>query len=250
VDDYELIVVDDRSTDDTHLLVRNYGEVKYVANGHRQGPAGARNQGIEVSSGEYIAFIDSDDEWLPNHIEDTLYCLEEYRQDACYTLWYRQRGSSWEGYPSEWLDIVVKDLNLEVKGTTIMLGSRIAEYTVSKPFWCFHTDTLVARRSALVGCGMFNEEFNSAEDLEFSFRLLLKSPTCLINDYHAYYYEGDDNIVALRTEDPFKLKLHYGETVRALGRIKALVESSPLIVDKAGCREQLNKKIAEYEVLR
>jgi glycosyltransferase involved in cell wall biosynthesis len=248
--DYELLVVDDRSTDVTEQLVRGYSDVVYVANKHRRGPAGARNQGIEAASGEYVAFLDSDDEWSPNHLGDSLSCLESHRLDACYALWYRERGSSWVGYPAEWLDIVVHDQNMEVAGSVILLGTWIAEYSISKPFWCFHTDTLVAKRNAIIECGMFNENLNSAEDLEFSFRLLLRSHVGLIKDYHAYYYEGDDNIVALRTEDLVKLRRHHAEMVKAFKYIVTSMESSPLIVDKERCRQQLRKKIDEYEVLR
>lgn len=245
--DFEIIVVDDRSKDETKQLVQSFADVKYVVNQHKRGPAGARNQGIEVASGEYVAFLDSDDEWLPEHLESSLMYLESYKLDASYALWYRMRGTIWEKYPSEWLDIVVSDLNLTVNNKAILLGERIAEYTVSKPFWCFHIDTLVVKRDVLLKC-QFKEHFSSAEDLEFVFRLLLTASACLINEYHAYYYEGDDNIVALRKYDAAKVRIHNANMVRAFKEIESLIESLPF-VDKTKCQEQLNWKIEQYEIL-
>lgn len=67
----ELIVVDDASDDGTQALVESYTDarLRYVRHNVRQGGAAARNTGIRYARGEYIAFLDSDDEWLPNKIE-------------------------------------------------------------------------------------------------------------------------------------------------------------------------------------
>ncbi|HZL89038.1 MAG TPA: glycosyltransferase family 2 protein [Pirellulaceae bacterium] len=70
--DWELIVVDDGSTDDTRALVHNQSQdvtqpVRYVYQ-HNQGPAEARNRGLALASGKYVAFFDSDDVWLPHHL--------------------------------------------------------------------------------------------------------------------------------------------------------------------------------------
>lgn len=65
--DWELIVVDDCSTDDTAACVRSYSDsrVRYFKNERNSGVAYTRNCGIEAARGEYIAFLDSDDVWLP-----------------------------------------------------------------------------------------------------------------------------------------------------------------------------------------
>lgn len=67
--DFELIVVDDGSTDDTPQLLQAYGDRLLAV---RQGNAGqgvARNRGVEASRGQYLAFLDSDDFWLPWTLE-------------------------------------------------------------------------------------------------------------------------------------------------------------------------------------
>ena len=63
--DYEVIVVDDGSTDDTTSVVRSYSSrIKFLQHQNR-GPGAARNFGAEQAKGEYLAFLDSDDLWFP-----------------------------------------------------------------------------------------------------------------------------------------------------------------------------------------
>lgn len=63
--DYEMIVVDDGSTDQTLALLAKWGERIRVIRQENAGPAAARNRGIDVAAGEYCAFLDSDDLWFP-----------------------------------------------------------------------------------------------------------------------------------------------------------------------------------------
>lgn len=65
----EIIVVDDGSTDGTMAVVKKYnGRVRYLLQ-QNKGPAAARNRGIREAQGEFIAFLDSDDDWLPEKLE-------------------------------------------------------------------------------------------------------------------------------------------------------------------------------------
>ncbi|WP_336036853.1 glycosyltransferase family 2 protein [Halobacterium yunchengense] len=77
-EDLELIVVDDGSTDYTEEVVRSYDDdrLTYVAHEDNRGASAARNTGIERASGEYVAFLDSDDAWLPRKLERQVAVLE------------------------------------------------------------------------------------------------------------------------------------------------------------------------------
>lgn len=69
--DFEIIVVDDCSKDNTPEVVSRFNDkrIKYIRNETNKGEAGARNTGIVNSNSEYIAFLDDDDEWLPEKLE-------------------------------------------------------------------------------------------------------------------------------------------------------------------------------------
>jgi glycosyltransferase involved in cell wall biosynthesis len=79
---WELVLVDDRSTDGSRAVAEEYvrsdARIRYAPNTHKKGPAGGRNQGVELARGRYIAFLDSDDEWLPHHLETMISYLERY----------------------------------------------------------------------------------------------------------------------------------------------------------------------------
>lgn len=67
--DFEIIVVDDSSTDNTLEVIQKYNVRIFNTNKNSGGPAYPRNIGITKSSGKWICFLDSDDEFLPNHLE-------------------------------------------------------------------------------------------------------------------------------------------------------------------------------------
>ncbi|MCK9364727.1 MAG: glycosyltransferase [Syntrophales bacterium] len=68
--DYEIIVVDDASTDNTEDIVKSIGDdrIRYIRHIINKGGNAARNTGVKLATGDYIAFLDSDDEWLPEKI--------------------------------------------------------------------------------------------------------------------------------------------------------------------------------------
>jgi glycosyltransferase involved in cell wall biosynthesis len=80
LDDWELVLVDDASTDDTgELVAGRWGSdarIRYVRNTRSRGPSGARNCGVSLARGKYIAYLDSDDEWEPFHLQATVAHLE------------------------------------------------------------------------------------------------------------------------------------------------------------------------------
>jgi len=87
--DWELIVVDDGSTDNTVALIEGCDPRLKLIRQENRGTAGARNAGLLASAGSYIAFIDSDDEWLPHHLELCVGFLEAFPDERFVTneLW-------------------------------------------------------------------------------------------------------------------------------------------------------------------
>ena len=78
--DFEVIIVDDGSTDNTEEVINEFQKhnkrIKYIRHEKNKGAAAARNTGIKIAQGEYIAFQDSDDEWLPNKLEKQMEIFE------------------------------------------------------------------------------------------------------------------------------------------------------------------------------
>ena len=78
--DYELIVVDDGSVDDTPAILNAYGKKISVLRQPNQGVSAARNRGIEAASGRLIAFLDSDDLWLPRKLSTQVQFFNDHPQ--------------------------------------------------------------------------------------------------------------------------------------------------------------------------
>lgn len=76
----EIVVVDDASSDDTRERIRNHpaaGRIRYHRHDTARGACAARNTGIEVATGEFLAGLDDDDEWLPHRIEALMDAYED-----------------------------------------------------------------------------------------------------------------------------------------------------------------------------
>src|SRR5215212_10925703 len=67
--DYEIVVADDGSTDDTGQCVARFGERVTYLRQDNAGPASARNLALRHATGKYVAFLDADDVWLPRKLE-------------------------------------------------------------------------------------------------------------------------------------------------------------------------------------
>lgn len=89
IDDLEILVVDDCSVDNTAAIVGSYVDsdprVVFFRLTRNEGVAAARNQALKMARGRYIAYLDSDDLWLPNKLERQIAFLEEKGEGACFT---------------------------------------------------------------------------------------------------------------------------------------------------------------------
>jgi teichuronic acid biosynthesis glycosyltransferase TuaG len=95
--DFEIVVVDDGSTDGTAAVARGFSGVRYVGANH-QGEAAARNRGLEEARGEFVAFVDADDEWLPEKLARQVAFMERLASSFSYTDSYVVRGDSRQRY--------------------------------------------------------------------------------------------------------------------------------------------------------
>lgn len=90
---HEIIVVDDASTDDTPAVLKKFGSaIKVISNERNRGVSVARNAGIQVARSDWLAFLDSDDEWAPGKLErqiDYHTAHKDLRISQCDEIWIR-----------------------------------------------------------------------------------------------------------------------------------------------------------------
>ncbi len=123
--DYELLVIDDGSTDHTREVVEGYRDprIRYLRNdGPVHGASRARNIGIQEARGEYIAFQDSDDVWLPDKLERQVRCLEETEADVVYCRMHWENSGVCVPSPSQKTFDLPTLLKNSYTGTPAIIG--------------------------------------------------------------------------------------------------------------------------------
>lgn len=160
VQDFEIIVVDDGSNDDTEAVVSRIGDPRIVytkqANG---GGSRARNRGIDEAKGRYIAFLDSDDSFLPAHLETMLPLVEGGGKIVAYSqvIVDRQQGKSYLKppyaiHPAQEMAEYLCCTRGFVQTSTVVLPADIARNVRFKEGLPFGQDTDFAIRLSLDGC--------------------------------------------------------------------------------------------------
>lgn len=131
--DWELIVVDDKSTDNTVTVVSEFAKadprVQLIVFTENQGPGPARNAAIEKASGRYIAFLDSDDLWEPKKLEMQIQFMTDKNIALSYTA-YRKVNETGDLGDTIFFDAPRTDYNSLLNRCVIQNSS--AMYDVSK----------------------------------------------------------------------------------------------------------------------
>ncbi|WP_419885079.1 glycosyltransferase family 2 protein [Paenibacillus sp. B-A-8] len=93
---WEMLIVDDCSTDKTAGIIKEYNDprIKYFRLQENSGAAEARNKALEKAQGKYIAFLDSDDMWKPNKLEEQLIFMVEGKIGFSFTAYEILRGKN------------------------------------------------------------------------------------------------------------------------------------------------------------
>lgn len=237
----QVIVVDDGSRDDVRSCVtREFPGVECI----RQSPGGvsaARNRGIEGAVCEWIAFLDSDDEWLPHKLEQQLSALHaEDSYAICHTdeIWVRG-------------------------GRRVNPGKRHAKtgglvFEQCLPLCVISPSSVVIRRALLDDVGGFDESLPACEDYDLWLRLCCRHPVLYVDEPLLVKYGGHPDQLSRRYWGMDRFRIRALEKILESGQLdaKATRATARVLIEKidvylAGARKRDKRgEVATYEAKR
>jgi glycosyltransferase involved in cell wall biosynthesis len=198
--DFELIIVDDGSMDDTEGTIKSFKDerIRYIRHKKNKGEAAARNTGIKIAKGQYIAFQDSDDESFPQRLEKQIKVLqsESSKVGIVYTSMYRfdKKGEK----------------HHFVTPTIMPEDGLVYREALDDQLLNIGIGTAVVRRSCFETVGLFDERLPYFVDFDFFIRL----------SKYFYFYHIDEPLI------------NYYETEGSLGsNLSAFVTSRKIILE-------------------
>ena len=230
-----VILVDDGSTDDTEaMMMARYGgdsRVTYIRQANR-GVSGARNTGLAAVTGDYVAFLDSDDTWKPWKIELQLDCMrrlpevgmvwtdmdavdshDAVRQERYLKVMY----GAYQRLPSEGL--FQKSLLIEGKNflpASLLAGARVYWGDIFSQMVLgnlVHTSTVLLTRARATQVGGFNEALAfSGEDFDFHLRTCVEGPVAFADVSSINYRVGNEDQLT-RSEYNIHIARNYLNTI-------------------------------------
>lgn len=164
---YQLIIIDDGSTDNTQQLIKNYKNPKleyyYQKN---KGPAAARNCGISKACGKFICFLDSDDRFCKHKLEITNHYIKKYPNCKIFhseEIWYRNRK-------------LLSQKKHHKKPTGFVFKNAVKLCSIS-------ISTAAVKKEVFTEIGIFDPKLPACEDYDFWLRATARYSVCLIPDF-------------------------------------------------------------------
>ena len=210
---WELLLIDDGSTDTSPDIAGRYmrahpHRIRLLthADGRTHGASTARNLGLTAARGEFVAMLDADDIWLPEHLTEQVPLLQaERRAGALYgrTLYWHSWNASAHGRERDYVP------RLGVPSGRLIDGRHLLSVTISGKAMVPSPCSMLVRRSAALTVGGFEDEFTRVyTDQVFYGKLLLRFGALPIDRCSARYRQHDDSCVHTMK------RAHSGRTAR------------------------------------
>jgi glycosyltransferase involved in cell wall biosynthesis len=202
--DFEMIVVDDGSTDDTSTLLRGFPKVRVHRWEDNRGVSAARNQGIEMARGELICFLDSDDRWVENKLQVQVdWMLGRPDRMACYTdeIWIR-RG------------VRVNPMNKHRKYSGDIFRNCL-------PLCIISPSSIMMRTSVFGEIGRFDDELAACEDYDLWLRLTSRYPVDFISEPLIVKTGGHDDQLSQKFRGMDRFRVYALEKILKEGHLNS-----------------------------
>lgn len=198
--DYEIVVVDDGSTDETRQVMLQYADRLTYIYQENQERSAARNTGIRASSGEYVAFLDADDAWLPKKLEIQVPILDQHPSvpfSYCQALYMDADGNPVR-FRGRWVDGEGStETTISDRSRDLMFGNVVSG----------GGSTPLVRREALEAVGLFDETLSYPEDWDLWLRLSHQGPFAYVPEPLACYrVYGWHKVLEIEASDRFLLQ--------------------------------------------
>ena len=213
VNDVEIVVVDDGSTDNTRDVIAtlNGPDLRYIYQANR-GLSTARNTGIKLSTGKYICYLDSDDYWLPNGPGQTMLDFLDAHPAVGIAFAETNVGSPTKGYWS-WIEWAGRKEFHDLPSNTVN-GFRVLDpvafYRHLMLRNAVFTGAVIQRREIVIDAGMFDARLNAAGDWELYLRMAAKHTFAFTPVPFAIYSQHDTQM----TGDQDKMIREFVDTRR------------------------------------
>lgn len=190
---FELIVVDDGSTDNGPNIVKNILDKRiYLIQQENKGVSSARNKGIDASKYEFIAFLDADDEWKPEFLETILKLVNKYPDAGAYaTAYCSDNGKN-----------ISTEFNISFTNTydkEYLINNYFKISSEGRPLLCSSSSVMVPKKT-IVAVGNFSTDAWWGEDLDMWGRIALKYPIAFSPVPCAIYHVDASNRACKRNK--------------------------------------------------
>ncbi len=215
----EVIVVDDGSTDQTERVLREYKEKITYIHQKNSGVSAARNAGIQSARGEWLAFLDSDDEWMASYLSTQLERAQQ-TPDICMQT-ANCRITELDGRIEDYFEM--NGCLSEFNGKDYLLIENPFPFIVKHIPWPIQSTMIL--RSTLRKAGLFDRRFSLSEDFDFMARVAMEGQFGMIREQLVNIYRRNETIECLTGQsykNPIKAREANEKVFEKLRRIRKL----------------------------